>query len=286
MRERLAPHRARLIKGAVVVALACSVGSVFAHGLARTLLIVLAVVLAVAGGATAVSAKQANLIFTLAIAVISLGLDVSDAFHGPQAIPTARPYTVPSTTAPSAKPTPLSPNPNASCKDFELSSGTPTTPYLVDSPGQLAGGEGILEGKVMPGGSWGNVLHVAKGTELQFSLELMDPMYGSVEDASILVAIPTDSNTCWKVTSTATWSGVDLYRPSTGGPVFVALARHATAHLRYVSGSTELLNYKGKLIAKLGDGIATQGIYIPYEIPPAEPTGVGVRFVNFFVRVT
>jgi len=290
MRKRLAPHRAGLLIGAFVAALFCIAGSAITDdALARALFTFAAIVLVSAGGATALTSRQAVVAFCVVIGVVSMGLGVIAVMYGRQAILTAREYAVPSTTVPStasAKPTPSLPNPNASCEDFELSSSTPTTPYLVDSPGQLEGGEGTLEGKVMPGGSWGNVLHVAKGTELQFSLELFDADYNPVEDVSILVAIPTDSNTCWKVTSAATWPGDGPYGGSTGGPVFVTLARGATARLRYVSGSTELLNYKGRLVAKLGDGIATHGVYIPYEIPPAEPTGVGVCFVNFFVRVT
>ncbi len=141
---------------------------------------------------------------------------------------------------------------------------------------------GPLEARVLPSGRYSELVHAVDGDELEISVQLADPDYGSVQGVHLGVTLPQSDADCWRLTGRA-YSRIDSFARASFGPLFVLIPAKEPAQLLYVHKSTALLAQGGKLIGTLPDGVTQSGILIPYAIPPAAN---GPYYVNFYVRVT
>ena len=194
----------------------------------------------------------------------------------------------PTTTTPVTSTTePLQPEPNVNdlCSSL-LSSVISQRATLVDSPGQLEGGP-FLRGKSSSGGGWSILVRVKAGSNLALSIELFDGAYGSVSDVVASVPLPSGSADCWKITATVKWQNDESSLNSlTSDPVFIEGPRSSKLHLEYLSGSTVLYDSKGKEITPLSNGVSNSGVFLPYIVAPAGPSGNGIQFINFNLKVS
>ena len=172
-------------------------------------------------------------------------------------------------------------NADATCATVRNASGGQVhRAVFVDSPGQLAGGTAI-KGKILPDGPFTELLRVANGEELEFSVKLANGEYGAVQGVVLAVATTPGGHGCWGMTARV-HSQTEGPGHLTLGRVFVLLQSNHAGSLQYVPGSTELFDVNDKVIAHLPDGVTRQGVSIPYEIQPAP---AGLYYVNWKMRV-
>jgi hypothetical protein len=117
---------------------------------------------------------------------------------------------------------------------------------------------------------------------LFLSIELFDGAYGSVSDVVASVPLSSSSADCWKITSTVKWqTGGSSTDSITSDPVFIEGQHGSELEMKYLPGSTVLLNSKGKRIMSLANGVAGGGVSLPYIVPPAGLSETGVEFIHF-----
>lgn len=169
---------------------------------------------------------------------------------------------------------------NASCSDF-----TNATLHgrghqvLVDSPGEIDGGSG-MRARVLPGGSFLQVIKVVAGDEVEISALLHNGNFSAADGISVSASISPDHGRCWRLDEAV------RVQTSPGGearlgPALILLENGGPATLRYVQGSTKLEDHEGRTLAVgLPDGMTRGWISLPYSVP-----GGTAYFLSFRVRV-
>ncbi|MGO9956939.1 MAG: hypothetical protein ACLP50_13325 [Solirubrobacteraceae bacterium] len=212
-------------------------------------------------------------------ALIVLLISTSDGGSHTASISNARGATH-SVSTPTAPIQPLL-NPQATCATVGSTSvRTRGSTVFVDSPGQLEGGGYSLEGRVLPHGTYTQLLHVAPRDQLEMRVQLFDTEYSSVQGVVVAAGVVPSRRGCWKLTAAA-HSDVNPGGDATFGPVLILAKGQATA-LTYRPGSTRLLDQHGKQLASLPDGVLGAGVSIPFDVPPAN---VDIYYVTFDLQV-
>jgi hypothetical protein len=179
-----------------------------------------------------------------------------------------------------ATPEPLL-NRDASCASLgaDVQEYTPST-ELVDSSGQLGGGERGLLGRTIPNGKYSSLLEVRRGDIVKLSIKLHDTAYSSVSDVVVAVAVVPERPRCTRLMAVARSVSAPQDRAELG-PLTLKSTSDSPPRLKYIPGSTALLTENGHQLAHLSDGVMGTGTAIPYQIP----TGRTDFFVNFEIKI-
>jgi hypothetical protein len=139
----------------------------------------------------------------------------------------------------------------------------------ADSPGQLAGGSGVLVVKnVTKNGAYASSASAACNEEVQYSVRLHNAAFGGLTNVQVKANLANGSVTA--VPAEGASAG-------TSGSVNVSVASGGT--LAYENGSTQLFNASGAVIKNLPDTITGNGVNI------GNINGSTTEFVNFKAKV-
>jgi hypothetical protein len=234
---------------------------------------------------------QRLIVIGIAVAVIigAVGIIVSaDSGTRGQAKRVASRPTSSATTPSTASQPPTSPtlSPNATCANVREAAaiGAPRARRVfIDSPGQIGGGPNTMKGRLLTNNQWTAWLHVRTGEEVELSVRLHDPDYGSVEEVSVATQIVEHADGCWRLSGAVRYA-TDYGRPTMLGPLLIQLqpSQHAT-RLAYVPHTTRLIDEHDKELTKLPDGVLGVGTTLPYSVPPG---AINVYFVNFRLKLS
>lgn len=185
----------------------------------------------------------------------------------------------PTKTSPAAVTPPL--DPDASCASVQQTAGDNQQPRMMftSSPGQLAGGDSMLEGKASGDKNYSQVVQVTPGDDVQLSTLLHNTQYGTVTGVVVRAKLRHDTTSCWRVT-TSSRSRSHGGAEGEFGPAFLVAKPRQAVDVKYVRRSARLFDEGGNLLARLPDSILTTGAQLPYGVP-----GGASYFVNFSVRV-
>lgn len=169
---------------------------------------------------------------------------------------------------------------DASCKEFRdaaaLGSGTRLP---IDSPGQIGGGPAVRV-RVLPDGRFVEVARASPGDELEVSAQLFNGDYSAADGVSVSASISSERGRCWRIIEGARAESFPGAHPRLG-PVLILLKGGRSAKLGYVSGSTRLVDERGRTLdAELPDGLIHGWLRLPYAVP-----GGTSYFLSFRVRV-
>ena len=167
-------------------------------------------------------------------------------------------------------------NSSASCSSFAAAVQERPRTIDVDSPGQLAGGEGLV-GRVTPNGTYGHLLEVKQDDIVELSIRLHNTEFGSVSDVVVAVGVRQEQPRCVRLMAVAHSSSA----PVALGPLILKSLSDAPPRLKYIPGSTRLLTQSGKELVHLPDGAMGAGAAIPYQIP----AGSQDYFMNFGIKI-
>lgn len=214
--------------------------------------------------------------------VVALGAFAGGGSPGPQ---TARQQPASNLShSRQATPVPLL-NPDVPCASLlgvDDQEHAPSTEY-VDSPGQLAGGQG-LEGRTMPNGKYSRLLEVKRGEVIKVSVALHNTEYTSVSDVVVRVSVVWERPRCARLTALARSTSAPGDRVELG-PLRFKSASDTLPRYKYLPGSTFLFAGGGQQLTQLAhlpDGVTeVAGVAIPYQIP----AGSTDYFVDFEIKV-
>ena len=149
-----------------------------------------------------------------------------------------------------------------------------TSPVFAGSPGQLAQGSGLYQVKnLTQNGSYASTISATCNDEVQYSMELANTGFGSLNNVVLTATLPSNGGTS---TATAT---TDLGGNSgTHDSVTVNLSSGQT--ISYENGTTVLYDSNAHAIKTLSDTITTSGVNV------GTINGSTTEFVNFKTKVS
>ena len=175
---------------------------------------------------------------------------------------------------------PLVPNAASSCASAEaLVASLRPIPTFVGSPGQLGGGVNIVEERLLPSGTYADVVRATAGDQIEMSIELSNTAYGSIQNLVVKVQLVPEHSWCWRATASAS-SKVTPGGNAKLGSVYVLLPKARPTTVNYVPRSTKLYPGSDEKPVNLKDGILEAGLPLPYQL-----TGGTTWFVNFLAEV-
>lgn len=151
------------------------------------------------------------------------------------------------------------------------------TPVIAANQGQIEGGNIYRVKNVTDNTEFVDPVNADKCETLQYKVRIHNPGPGFLNNVNVKATMPAGASTT--NTSTITVSSQNADPSSTSDNAVVNLS--SAQSVKYVSGSTQLLDANGNVIQTLSDGVAAGGVNIGN-------VGVSInekRFVQFQAKV-
>jgi hypothetical protein len=150
-----------------------------------------------------------------------------------------------------------------------------SSPAMADGLGQVGGGPIYRIKNITQNVDYTNPASANACDELEYSVRLHNPGYGSISDLNVTMTLPSATGTSNTSTMTATYQGGAVSSTTATATVDLTSAQS----ISYVSGSTQLLDVNGNVVKSLPDGVTQSGINL------GDLNGSTTEYVNFEAKV-
>jgi hypothetical protein len=150
-----------------------------------------------------------------------------------------------------------------------------SSPAMADGLGQVGGGPIYRIENLTQKTTFANPASAKACDELEYSVRLHNPGYGSISDLNVTMTLPTATATSNTSTMTATYQGGAVSTTTATATVDLTSAQS----ISYVSGSTQLLDGNGNVVKTLPDGVTQGGVNL------GDLNGSTTEYVNFEAKV-
>jgi hypothetical protein len=147
---------------------------------------------------------------------------------------------------------------------------------MADGLGQIGGGPIYRIKNLTQNVDYTNPASANACDDLEYSVRLHNPGYGSISDLNVTMTLPSASGNSNTSTMTATYQGGAVSSTTATATVNLTSARS----ISYVAGSTQLLDTNGQLVKSLPDGVTQSGINL------GDLNGSTTEYVNFEAKVS
>lgn len=149
-------------------------------------------------------------------------------------------------------------------------------PAMASSPGQIGGGDIYQIKNLSQNTKYSNTASASTCEELEYSLTLHNPGYGSINNVVAAATLPASASTSNTSNATVT------YTDGIGSPVKASATVNLNPALgvSYESGSTRLFDGNGNVVKTLPDGITSGGVNV------GSLNGSTTEYVNFKAKTS